>query len=432
MALSRGHTACWSSGVRTLGLSALVLSLGCASSDPAADDGPPTEKDAGYEELSAGGFGDSSGEGGAGGEAGGAGTTGEGGEAGAANAGGQAGEPGGSGGAGPEPTDAGTGATGGSAPVNPNAASVLVYSNNIENMLFDWKDLVHVMARDKRKVDVFLVQQATNKKRHDELAAYMSNRLGEKYVGVVAQNDPTDHRFQGEVIPKPTVTTGVIWRAARFDYVSHQTWFPWGTKVDGAHTCDARASHSGYETIRVRLQDKWAGKQLVAASLRHWTWMDCSQKNMIEMIDGQASGPNAHPPMPDVGLQIVGGDFNGKAFDASGDFRCWYRVSVAGLGGTACAGHANLGFGEPLYDKCNGVASCVEGQSGIDFVFGRRAGGKPAATGGFDIPTYDQGDAADAAETGSDHLSNTVASQGFSDVTSNYSEHRARRAVFFY
>lgn len=319
------------------------------------------------------------------------------------------------------------------APLPAAAKSVLVYSLNIENMIFDWKDFVHVMKRDARNVDVFLVQQMTNKKRLDELAAFMTARLGEKYEGIVAQNTPTDTRFQGEVTPRPPVTTGVIWRSARFKYVSHETWFPFGDR-DGAggHTCDTRTNHSGYETIRVRLEDTLAKKQVVAASLRHWTWMDCSLKNMLEMVDGKVGGASAHAPMPNVPLQIVGGDFNGPAFDAAGDYKCWYRVMVAGLGGEACAGHPNLGYADPVYDKCLGDKKCVDANSGIDFIFARGLDGKPVKTSGFDIISYDQGDNADIAETGSDRLSNTVAADGFNDVNSNYSEHRGRRALFFY
>lgn len=329
-------------------------------------------------------------------------------------------------------SEIGDGAADGGGPTDPLAKSVLVYSLNIENMIFDWKDVVHVMERDDRKVDLFLVQQATNEARLDDLTDFMSARLGEKYAGVLAQNAPTHTRFQGEVTPKPPVTTGVIWRVKRFEYVAHTSWFPYGDKVDGSHTCASRTNHSGYETIRVRLQDTLAKKSVVAASLRHWTWMDCSLKNMIEMIDGEPKGPSAHSPMPDVPLQIVGGDFNGPAFDGAGDYKCWYRAVVAGLGGEACSGHANLGFADPVYDKCKGDKGCVDAQSGIDFIFGRVAGGKPARTAGFRVISYDEGDAADKAETGSDGRSNRAAVQGFDDVTSNYSEHRARRAVFFY
>lgn len=317
--------------------------------------------------------------------------------------------------------------------VDPLAGSVLVYTLNIENMIFDWKDVVHVMKREPRNVDVLLVQQMTNRKRLDELADFMTARLGEKYVGVVAQNTPTDNRFAGEVIPRPSVTTGVLWRAARFKYVSHETWYPWGSgDGSGGHTCDRRASHSGYETIRVRLEDTLAKKMVVAASLRHWTWMDCSQLNMLEMIDGVKTGGAAHDPMPDAALQLVGGDFNGPAFDASGDYKCWYKVTVSGLGGDVCASHPNLGFGDPIYDKCKGDKACVKAESGIDFIFGRVAGKKPARSSGYDIISYADGDAADKAETGSDELSNRTATDGFNDVTSNYSEHRARRALFFY
>lgn len=289
------------------------------------------------------------------------------------------------------------------------------------------------MAQGTRNVDVFLVQQMTDKKRLDELCAYMTDRLGEKYVGVVAQNTPTDPRFQGGVIPRPTVTTGVIWRAARFDYVSHETWFPFGDRDGmGGHTCATRAPHSGYETIRVILNDTLAKRRVVAASLRHWTWMDCSLINMLEMVDGKVGGPAAHAPMPDVAMQIVGGDFNGPAFDASGDHRCWYRVTVSGLGGDACAMHPNLGFADPLHDKCKGDKACVRADSGIDFIFARKTGGEPVRTANLDVVTYAEGDNADKAETGTDKLSNTTATHGFNDVTSNYSEHRARRALLFY
>jgi hypothetical protein len=398
--------------MRALVLSALMVACGCSGTD--WDEPALLEKDSGFDELASGSLDAADG------------STPDGGDSVQA---GDASEPeeGGLG-----PADGGEDPSDSSTSTPPGASSVLIYSNNIENMLFDWKDLVHVMARDKRKVDVFLVQQMTNKKRLDELAAYMSNRLGEKYAGVVAQNVPTHLRFGAQVTPKPTVTTGVIWRVGRFEYVSHESWFPWGKKVDGVHTCSARTSNSGYETIRVRLRDTWAQEQLAVVSLRHWTWKDCSQENMIEMIDGQPSGPNAHAPMPDVALQVVGGDFNGKALDAAGSFRCWYRVTVAGLGGTVCAGHPNLGFSDPLYDKCQGVASCVQASSGIDFIFGRRAGGKPASTAGWDIVSHAEGNAADVAETGSDKLSNRVATHGFDDVNSNYSQHRARRGVFFY
>ncbi|MBI2395761.1 MAG: hypothetical protein HYV09_39720 [Deltaproteobacteria bacterium] len=314
----------------------------------------------------------------------------------------------------------------------PLGNSVVVYSNNIENMIFDWKDLVHYMARDKRNPDLFLVQQMTNKKRLDELLAFMTATLGEKYAGIVAQDDPTHDRFGDEVKPNPPVTTGVIWRAARFDYLSHETWFPWGRAVDGVHTCDGRTPNSGYQTIRVRLQDTLAKKKVAVASLRHWTWMDCSQQNMIEMIDGVATGPGAHAAMPDFPLQIVGGDFNGPAFDDGGDYRCWYRVTNHALGGAACAGHANLGFADPLYEECKGATACVRADSGIDFIFGRTTGGKPARSADFRVITYAAGDDADKAATGSDSLSNRVATHGFDDVNSNYSGHRARRAIFFY
>lgn len=312
----------------------------------------------------------------------------------------------------------------------PGADSLLVYTLNIENMIFDWNDIVHVMAAAKRNPDVVLVQQMTSKKRLDELTAFMSATLGEKYEGVVAQDNPTHNRFQDEVKPNPTVTTGVVWRAKRFNLVRDEKWFPWGTSDgSGGHTCAERARHSGYQTIRVVLDDTFAKKRVAATSLRHWTWMDCSEKNMIEMVDGRSSG--APSAMPDVAMQIVGGDFNGPAFDSSDNYKCWYRVTNHALD-ASCAGHPSLGFADPLYEQCMGNKTCVSNASGIDFIFARKTGGKPARTSNYRVIPYDEGDAADKAATGSDQLSNKVGTVGFNDVNSNYSEHRARRAILYY
>ena len=96
------------------------------------------------------------------------------------------------------------------------------------------------------------------------------------------------HRFQGEVIPKPTVTTGVVWRAARFEKLSQETWFPWGTKKDGVHTCDFRASHSGYETIRVTLHDELAQKKVALAM----ETLSASMKSSTVALNAQTRSMN--------------------------------------------------------------------------------------------------------------------------------------------
>lgn len=103
---------------------------------------------------------------------------------------------------------------------NTDANRIVVYSNNIENMIYDWKDLVHSMAEAPLAPDVFLVQQLSGKADVDELAAFMTRRLGAHYTGIVAQNQPADDRFGNQVHPKPKVTTGIIYRTSRFDVVN--------------------------------------------------------------------------------------------------------------------------------------------------------------------------------------------------------------------
>src|SRR5688572_5930198 len=201
---------------------------------------------------------------------------------------------------------------------NSDPDRVVVYSNNIENMIFDWKDLVHVMAEDELRPDVFLVQQMSGKASLDRLVGFMNNRLGVDYDGVLAQNHPEDERFGNEVRPPPKVTTGVIWRNRRFDLVSKGTWMPFGRGFAGQpQTCEERSRHSGYETLRVKLFDKVAKKHLVVVSLRHWTWEPCSTKNVREIVHGEESGANAHVGIgAGADLAIVAGDFNDRLFDS--------------------------------------------------------------------------------------------------------------------
>src|SRR5688572_24478758 len=107
---------------------------------------------------------------------------------------------------------------------NTDPNRLVVYSNNIENMIFDWKDLVHAMAEHELRPDLFLVQQVTDQSEMDRLVAFMERRLGVLYRGVVAQNHPNDRRFQDQVQPKPTVTTGIVFRSRRFELAGRDSW----------------------------------------------------------------------------------------------------------------------------------------------------------------------------------------------------------------
>lgn len=311
---------------------------------------------------------------------------------------------------------------------------LVVYSNNVENLIFDWKDLVHYMAEEPLRPDLFLVQQMSDREGMDRLTGFMSRRLGVKYEGVVAQAKPTDTRFQGQVLPKPPVTTGIVFRSARFDLVSKDTWFPWGKGFKNQpQTCGARSDRSGYETIRVKLFDKIAKKHVIVVSLRHWTWHPCSTKNIFEIAEGEDSGPNAHPGLgAHAALHIVGGDFNDRAVDPDGGYACWYREMNRHVGGDSCSGKSTPGFTDPLFESCDGKKSCVRERGGIDYIFARRPDGVKVRTAGFDIVSAEAAHRASVRSTGGDGRSNIKSRDGFNDAGPMYSQHRARRAYVFY
>lgn len=317
---------------------------------------------------------------------------------------------------------------------NRDPERIVVWSNNIENMIFDWKDLVHAMSEAELRPDIFLVQQMTSKDEMDRLTDFMSRRLGVEYAGIVAQANPDDRRFQEQIKPRPTVTTGVVFRKARFDLVNRDDWSPWGDGFNGdARRCDRRSEHSGYQTLRVKLHDKRANKDVVAVSLRHWTWWPCSSKNVREIVNGFDGGPaNDHAGLGTLAaLHIVAGDFNDGLFE-NGNYACWYRQMNGQVGEAQCANDTDLGFTDPLFVSCGGDRSCVRDRGGIDSIFVRRSDGVRSRTSNFDIITFEEAHRASVAATGSDGVSNTEDSAGYRDAGPNYSQHKARRAYVYY
>lgn len=309
---------------------------------------------------------------------------------------------------------------------NTDGSRVLVYSNNVENMIFDWRDLVRFMQTRGERPDIFLVQQATNPARLGQMLNVMENALGVKYEGVIAQANPTHTRRNDDLVPKPPSTTAIIFRKARFDVLSESRWFPLGVGNEdtGTGNCGARTNDSGHEVLHVRLRDKVADKKLDAVSLRLWTRNPCPLANVRDVAARlDALGP--------ARLQIVGGDFNENARkpDAPG-FDCWYRSLVKGL--DACDGAPNLRFSEPLYDACGGDKDCVRRGAGIDYLFGRHGDDSKVKTAGYGKVGDAEANRADAAKTGGDGPSNTVKRDGFKDVSGAYSTHPALYATFAY
>ena len=320
--------------------------------------------------------------------------------------------------------------------VNDDPDWLVVWTNNVENMLYDWKDLVHEMEVDERAPDLFLVQQLSGQDELDRLVRFMERRLGVDYTGVVAQQNPTHDRFGAQVLPRPKVTTGIVFRTARFEARTKDSWFPFGTGFDGERQrCDVRTNNSGYETLRLRLHDTLADKDVVAVSLRHWTWHPCSTKNLQDIVDGNEVGDVRHHHAgfgTKAALHIVGGDFNDRVSTDSGALRCWYRMMNREVPAGACQNSRDLGFTDPLWSACEGDADCVKQRGGIDWLFARRSDGEPVRTKHFDVVSWADAEAASVAATGGDSPSNTRARQGYDDVDDRYSGHRARRAWISY
>jgi hypothetical protein len=310
---------------------------------------------------------------------------------------------------------------------------LVVYSVNIENMIFDWKDLIYAMEEEPLRPDIFLVQQVTDRREMNRLVEFMERRLGGAYRGVVAQAEPDDRRFQGQVRPRPTVTTGIVFRSGRFDLVAKDSWMPFGKGFKNQRqTCDERSSHSGYETLRVRLRDRVRGVDVIVVSLRHWTWHPCSSKNVLEIVRGKRGGGNGHAGLGSGALHIVAGDFNDDLFDAGGGYKCWYRYMNGGLGRGRCDSDLDLGFTDPMFEACDGARRCVDRNNGIDHIFVRRGDGSPARTSRYHEISFAEAERASRVITGGDGRSNVRSRDGYDDAGSNYSQHRARRAYVFY
>jgi hypothetical protein len=307
------------------------------------------------------------------------------------------------------------------AAANDDPAFVQVFDDNVENLPTadlqcpgDWQDLVYYLKRAPLKPDVFVVQQISNQSQLNSYVSRLSGDLGEAYAGVIAEASPAAMNSPCGA-PKDHQTNAVIYRKARFT-----------DRGLGARTWQAQSEQGGScvnndqartKAVKVRLHDKIANKDLTVASV-HWATAKsgggtaCSEANARETAaelteDGYGGS-----------LLIFAGDHN--VSDVSGGaFRPWHRLLNGDEGG-------GLGFRDAGYAGCGGSLAClgdnwtIGGDRRIDFLFARKpSGGLPGVTG-FHTITFNEGDAADQAETGSDRGDR------------NYSDHRAVMARIHY
>jgi hypothetical protein len=303
--------------------------------------------------------------------------------------------------------------------VNDDPGFVQVFDNNVENLPTadlkcpgDWQDLVHYMKRAPLKPDVFIVQQISGRDQLDGYLGKLSQVIGERYEGVIADGSPKAMASPCGG-PKDHQTNAVVYRKARFTDLGL-----------GSRTWVAQSQHGGKcanspqartQAVKVKLHDKIANKDLTVAAV-HWATASsggppCSVANSAETAKEMTKdgyGGN---------LMIFGGDMNFSDIDG-GAFRPWYRDLNGDLGG-------KHGFRDAAFAGCDGAKGCLAdnwtngAHKRIDFLFARTDTGMPRVTG-FHTITFDEGDAADQADSGSDRGDR------------NYSDHRAVMARIHY
>ncbi|MGH3759710.1 hypothetical protein [Actinophytocola sp.] len=306
------------------------------------------------------------------------------------------------------------------AAANDDPAFVQVYNDNVENLPTvdlacpgDWQDLVYYLKRAPLKPDIFTIQQISNRSQLDFYLARLSNDLGEDYAGVIAEASPAAMNSPCGP-PKDYQTNAVIYRKARFTDrgLDARTW---QAQSDESGSC-ASNDQARTKAVKVMLHDKIANKDLTVASV-HWPTAAsggtaCADSNAretaTEMTEDGYGGS----------LLIFGGDVNISDL-SGGSFRSWHRLLNGDEGG-------GLGYRDAGYAGCGGSLAClgdnwtIGGNRRIDFVFARKpAGGLPGVTG-FHTITFNEGDAADRAETGTDRADR------------DYSDHRAVMARVHY
>lgn len=240
-----------------------------------------------------------------------------------------------------------TGTQAAQAAVNPSPDHLVVWDNNIENMLpescadgYLFDRLIAYIKKQAESPDIFAVQQISNAEQLTAFTTRLSNELPGTYGGKIAIAQPGSMGYTstcGKM--KNQQTNAVIYRTDRLTYQQITTW-----RSDAPEDYDAgtggcqnltptRSSQDRVENVAVRLHDTVANQDVSVASI-HWptgTWHgpDCAAENMKE----------AHEAMGRLGgdLQIVTGDAN----TTTGTMNWWQNAM-------------DLGYRDPMAEKCGG------------------------------------------------------------------------------
>ncbi|MEW1693789.1 hypothetical protein ACIQOF_38765 [Streptomyces sp. NPDC091265] len=251
------------------------------------------------------------------------------------------------------------------------ASSLVVYDNNIENMVpvscyGDNYDLMiaYLKARPTGP-DIFTVQQISNSAQLATLTKRLSDELPGNYAGKIAIASPGSMGYTstcGKL--KNQQTNAVIYRSDRLAFQDSTTWrsdAP-ADPEEGTGGCQnlepTATSQDRVQNIAVRLHDNIADADVTVASI-HWptgTWHgpDCAAENMDE----------ANQAVDRLGgsLKIVAGDTNATTGSAD-----WWEESQG------------YGFRDPIAEKC-GARVCSSAYNTttnhrIDFLLAKGASG---------------------------------------------------------
>jgi hypothetical protein len=228
--------------------------------------------------------------------------------------------------------------------VNGSPAYLVVYDNNIENMLpascggGDWNRLFDYIAAQSQSPDIFTVQQISNIAQLDALTARMTDELAGSYAGVIAISSPGSMGYTstcGKL--KNQQTNAVIYRTDRFTHEATTRWRSdapddWADGTGGCRNLDdTPTSQDRVVNVAIRLHDNIAHEDVTVASI-HWptsTWYgpDCADENMRE----------ASAAVDSLGgtLRIVAGDAN-----TTKGTRGWWNDAITD------------GFRDPIAETC--------------------------------------------------------------------------------
>ncbi|MEO8703159.1 MAG: hypothetical protein ABI867_24145 [Kofleriaceae bacterium] len=248
--------------------------------------------------------------------------------------------------------------------VNNSADFLVVYNNNIENMLPtscngpDWNKLFAYIKAQTKSPDIFIVQQISNSTQLKALTTRMTNELAGTYASVIAIASPGSMGYDSVCGKKKNQqTNAIIYRTDRFTYEATTRWRSdapdnWKAGTGGCKNLDdTPTSQDRVENVAIRLYDRVA-KQKVTAAAIHWptnTWHgpECADENIRE----------ANSAVDSLGgtLKIIAGDAN-----ATKGAQGWWNDAIA------------LGFRDPIAETCPSSgcpdSTSTNGDRRIDFM----------------------------------------------------------------